>query len=338
MQQPLQACTVYATATHKAIAAQIAAWLGQFPAKLVIGEKVASRIASTVSAVVSVSTALFVTGHLLGRLGLLRGPLARVYFVATAPPFILVGRIGAELLNGLGYVTGLSLRQRQSLCTWVFSSSYAWWIRANGHIKVSIDPESVALWKTVDVSQSCATLVNHTSFLDALIVPYCAPHYYRAGTRVLFMAKMASWPIIGPCYRLGGHFPVHFAKYVEGHFRVSEKQAAVNVRFDQYLREGGHVLLFPEASINKTPMELKPFRHGTFKSLVGVRAKRVFILTMAWPNQCWPANAAIGGYPAHIRMRFREMPTDYENETAEQMAVRAHSFMQQQLLDMLESK
>lgn len=276
-------------------------------------------------------SAAYLALFVLGRLRLLPRRVAQAYWISLAVPFLVVGRVGAELLNLVGYALGYDEDRRRGLANWAFCGSHSWWQRCCGHITFKMDEESQRVWRGVSTKEASVVLMNHQCFYDALIIGVFAPWAYRANVKVLYMARMDTWPLFGPCFKLCGHFPVYFTKYVEGSFKVDDRQAAVTERMVAYIRRGGRLMLFPEATLNPKEDTLLPFRTGTFKMLVQERVP-VYMLTLRGPAQSWPKKAAIGGFPADITMKFTKFETRYEvGESPEQMADRARDVMQAQL-------
>ena len=277
------------------------------------------------------AVAAFVTLHLVGRLGLLPRGVAQAFWVALAPGWIITGRVGAELCRLVGRILRVSEDRQAGWATWIFCSSLAWWQRCCGHLRVSMDRESRELFASISTKRASVMLINHTSFMDALLLSYFAPWSYRANVRVMYMARMMTWPVIGHCFPLGGHFPVYFSKYVDGNFKVTEQQAAVQQEMGEYLRRGGRLMLFPEATVNKNPSTLLTFRVGLFKTLIAEGITDVYILTIKGANKAWPPAAPLGGCPARVSCKLTAFAGPQPGETPEQLATRARDAMQAQL-------
>lgn len=265
--------------------------------------------------------------YVLTRLRLLPTFMMRAWFLLTAPGFVALGRIGAELVQAFGKLFRIPKRTREGLATVCFNSSLAMWMRINGQIQVPMDTASKQLWSSLaaDNSKGHIVLMNHASVSDAVIISYHASYAIRSSVRVVYKSSIAGIPLIGPCFVLGGHFPVYFKNSTS--FSVDERQAEVTEKMDEFLKTGGRLMLFPEGQVNKNPEQLQPFRIGTFK-LILKHQLPVYFLTMSGSQDLWPTTASVGGFPCQIKMKFSQFDAKDYKETAEEMGERARKEMQ----------
>ena len=105
---------------------------------------------------------------------------------------------------------------------------------------------------------------------------------------------------MGGLMRMVGHFPVHLITHKFGELRTrKDRQEKVNAQVDQYLRDGGSLMYFPEGERNANPTTLLPFRYGGY-----VHAKEhqldIFGIVLTGTDECWSIDNIVGGFPARI--------------------------------------
>ena len=210
--------------------------------------------------ILSIVVSVAIGGYVLTRLRCIPRWAMQGWFILLAIPFLTMARIGCELIEFFGRLAGVDPERRKDLCVLPFSGFMALWMKMSGHLDVVMDEDSRRVFRSIPLDESSVVLMNHTSFSDAILVSYFAPIGYLAGVRVMYMEKLARMPLIGRCWTLGGHFPVHFKKYEDGAFSTDkEKQEKVSEAMRNHFRRGGRMALFPEGAINKTPEKLLPF-------------------------------------------------------------------------------
>lgn len=266
----------------------------------------------------------------LAWLRVLPSPVLQCWFAVSAPGWLVSARAGGEILDAFGRLLGIAPTRRQGWTTWWLNCCLAGWLRCNPHVSIKIDAESSRRWRAVPTTSPSVVLMNHTSFADAIVIGYHASWTYRANVKVVYKASLKNIPVFGKTFLLGGHFPVYFKGQADGDFSVDGRQAAVAVDMATYLGDGGRLMLFPEGVVNKTPAELQPFRHGTFKLLCAAKCP-VYLLTMSGCEDLWPRTATVGGLPATVRMSFVPFETNYDEEDPAAMASRARAAMQREL-------
>jgi 1-acyl-sn-glycerol-3-phosphate acyltransferase len=317
-----------------------AAGLGAAWGALLAWSRVPNSKAATVAVrgglVAAVTTTVF---NIAGRLGLLPRPVARAWWIATAFPGLGLMCLSCEFFNALGRVLGWSEDKRCGMCNWGFSQGLVLWAKLNGQVQINLDAASKKLYESIPHDRASVILINHSTFLDPLTLPVVTPHKYCSRVRILFMAKMLSWPLFGRCLKLCGHFPVFFSKYAEGNFKVDERQAAVTHEMEGFLHRGGAMMLFPEATLNKDPEgDLLPFRTGTFRMLSKQRVD-VYLLAFDGTHRSWPRDAALGGLPATIGASLTKFETRYDaGESPEVMAARARADLHAQLRQLIDAR
>lgn len=92
---------------------------------------------------------------------------------------------------------------------------------------------------------------NHNSMVDIPTTTYAIP----AGSKSLAKKEMAKIPIWGIMYKVG-------SVLVDRHDPESRRQSVLEMK--KVLREGVHMLLYPEGTRNKTDQPLKSFYDGAF--------------------------------------------------------------------------
>ena len=109
-------------------------------------------------------------------------------------------------------------------------------------------------------------------------------------------------PVLGTCFRLLGHQPVHFLKDEEGKFSVDKvKQAPVNALIQKHVSSGGGILTFcPEGAINKRdPHHCLPHRRGSFQQAIDLRLP-IYGFTSFGNHHFWPNSLPVAGNRATI--------------------------------------
>ncbi|PWV49044.1 1-acyl-sn-glycerol-3-phosphate acyltransferase [Chitinophaga sp. S165] len=96
---------------------------------------------------------------------------------------------------------------------------------------------------------------NHNSMVDIPATTYAIP----AGSKSLAKKEMAKIPIWGIMYKVG-------SVLVDRHDPESRRQSVLEMK--EVLREGVHMLLYPEGTRNKTDDPLKSFYDGAFNLAV----------------------------------------------------------------------
>jgi len=204
----------------------------------------------------------------------------------------------------------------------------------NPQINVKIVKSDVD-WASIP-GKSCVA-INHTSFWDAIVFSGFAPLRYVYNCRTLVKASLRKLPVFGPVFDRCGHFPVYFKGEGEGDFSVDQaKQAEVTERLNEHLKNGGRIAFFPEGIVNKDVATLKPFRRGSFKTITENQLQ-LYYMVIVGNNECWPATAAIGGYPAEIRMVLRKFNYDSSTNPSD-LADALQAAMQQELLKLIEQR
>lgn len=128
------------------------------------------------------------------------------------------------------------------------------WCRSSARaLDIDVRPEGL---ENVPSSGAFVYAANHQSLTDILVLGSVLPHDYKwAAKRSLMKIPFLGWHL-----RLAGHVPVD---------RNSGSRAAAEVigRFEQVLRDGKPLLVFPEGTRSEDGV-LKPFKNGGFYAAV----------------------------------------------------------------------
>ena len=103
-----------------------------------------------------------------------------------------------------------------------------------------------------DKTKPCIFVINHTSLLDAAILPKA----FRQSVRPLGKIEMSKIPVFGFIYR----------KVIVTVDRSNAANRAKSIRIlESIIRKGISVLFFPEGTYNQTHQPLKEFYSGAFR-------------------------------------------------------------------------
>ena len=103
-----------------------------------------------------------------------------------------------------------------------------------------------------DKTEPCIFVINHTSLLDAAILPKA----FRQPVRPLGKIEMSKIPVFGFIYR----------KVIVSVDRSNAANRARSIRIlESIIRKGISVLFFPEGAYNETHQPLKEFYSGAFR-------------------------------------------------------------------------
>ncbi|KNC82136.1 hypothetical protein SARC_05574 [Sphaeroforma arctica JP610] len=164
-------------------------------------------------------------------------------------------------------------------------------------------------WITVDhpkIDWSCceedkvATLINHTSYLDAILYSAVSPPNIIPLNKTLMKASIFKLPFMGKISTWVGHFPVHFTSE-QGSSVDQTQQKPVMEAFETYVTEGGGLTFCPEGTVNAKPYEMLSWRTGGFRITERNNMKYVFF-THVGCDKVWGPKAKVGGYPANLKL------------------------------------
>lgn len=212
-------------------------------------------------------------------------------------------------------------------CRVVFRSAFV----ANPQLTIHIDDSEV---RWADVPPRTCMLINHTSFLDALVFTAHSPFSFIMTSRTLMKASLRKLPIFGGVFDRVGHFPVHFKSEEGGAFSVDkDRQMAVAARVQSHVKRDGRLTIFPEGQMNTAPSQLMPFRHGSFSTIIENNMEMYYCI-MWGNNTVWPAKSATpAGGPLDLFIKIGRIGFAKEGEDSTALAARAQGIMQAAVAD-----
>ena len=150
-------------------------------------------------------------------------------------------------------------------------------------------------------------LINHTSWLDAMIYTSLVPLKTIPQMRTLLKHTLLSLPIGGAVFRLAGHFPVYYKKDAEGSWEIDRERQEPVINDVMTFMEGsnGYLSFFPEGVVNKSPDQLLPFRRGSFQWPIDMDLPIYGFLAVN-NEVSWPLNG-MPGAPADIKVDLFEV-------------------------------
>lgn len=168
-------------------------------------------------------------------------------------------------------------------------------------------------WRTVfEKNKSSFIMLNHTSLLDGFLGAVVCPPEDIVRVRTMIKSALLKIPIFGRICHWVGHFPVYFTGSAKGDFKVdTEKQAKVSLATNEHIRDGGHIMFFPEGQVSDEPRQLQTFRRGAF-ALVKEHKPTVWGMAVKGAADTWPKSLGIGGLPANIEIDVWVMFTKEE--------------------------
>lgn len=240
-------------------------------------------------------------------LRLLPVAVMRAWFVLTVVVNILICSVNAYVIDLLRYA-GVPRKWTQVLVGIDCRVFFALAVRLSPHIRIHVD-ESYQKWS--DIPLGSAMVLNHTSFMDALLFVALSPWSYVVWCKTLMKASLRKIPIFGGVFDRVGHFPVYFNSSADNDFSVDrDRQAAVMARVKQHVDNAKPIALFPEGAVNVTPRQLKPFRHGSFKLMIDNKMP-IYYMVVVGNAETWPGSAPVGGFPADIFVEIHKYNVDY---------------------------
>mmetsp|Transcript_45229 Transcript_45229/g.52293 ORF Transcript_45229/g.52293 Transcript_45229/m.52293 type:complete len:292 (+) Transcript_45229:57-932(+) len=270
---------------------------------------------------------LFLICYLLIRSRKLPVKVMRAWFGVVMVLVLLITNILTFFTDACRYL-GASADTTKLWSTYVCILTFRLALLLNPHIRIRVD-ESSQRW--ADVPAPSVMALNHTSFWDAFVFVGSAPVSYIYNCKTLMKSSLRKLPLFGPVFDRVGHFPVYFKTSADGDFSVDkERQAIVAERVNEHIGKNGRIAIFPEGAINKTPITLQGFRHGSF-SLVMQHKLRLYYCITVGNDISWPAQESLGGFPADIDVKFGSFPVDFEKDTVQEVASRLQTKMQQEL-------
>eukprot|EP00760_Papus_ankaliazontas_P029072 PhM_4_TR4124/c0_g1_i1/m.18321/K00655/plsC; 1-acyl-sn-glycerol-3-phosphate acyltransferase len=234
----------------------------------------------------------------------------KVWFGITA--FVCIGTISvlsliADNMCRLGVAKETTMGICNALCGWFW-----WlWLLLNPQIKLEEKGSSV---KWADVPRGSVVLVNHMSFLDAIIATSRMPHNVVWYAKSMYKSSLSKLPLMGPLFARCGHFPVYFKGTDLGDYSVDKDlQTKVNDDAEKFVsKKEGYLVMCPEGAMNPEPFRLLPFRHGSF-ALATKHKAPIYGFVLVGCADAWPRGASVGGSPSHIKYRLVKMDINYED-------------------------
>lgn len=149
-------------------------------------------------------------------------------------------------------------------------------------------------------------VMNHTSFLDAMLAVSLAPLPRSLDVRVLVANYVFDIPLLSTVMREIGLAEVPFKGAAGEHSNMAVDKNLMDERlksFNDHVTCGGVGAWFPEGLRNRgDPTVLQEFRAGAFS--VPVRTDvEIWCCAAVGCNVSWPVKATVGGLPADIRVK-----------------------------------
>mmetsp|Transcript_56762 Transcript_56762/g.132713 ORF Transcript_56762/g.132713 Transcript_56762/m.132713 type:complete len:302 (-) Transcript_56762:173-1078(-) len=193
-------------------------------------------------------------------------------------------------------------------------------------------------------------LMNHLSFLDAVLAVSLAPTSRCADVRVLVASYVFTIPLLGRVMRAIGLPEVPFKAAPDDVSSMAVEKDLMEERlkaFADHVKSGGVGAWFPEGLRNRgDPFVLQEFRAGAFAIAVDTDVE-IWCIANAGTSACWPVKSLVGGLPSDIRVKVwclgsshallaaDALPADCDNRTkAIRLAALAKASMQDALTEL----
>lgn len=149
-------------------------------------------------------------------------------------------------------------------------------------------------------------VMNHTSFLDALLAVSLAPIHRCREVRVLVANYVFDIPLLGTVMRAIGLAEVPFKGAAGEYSNMAVDKGLMDERlkaFNDHVKCGGVGAWFPEGLRNRGDAAiLQEFRAGAFSVPVNTDVE-IWCFAAVGCNVCWPVKSMLGGLPAQIRVK-----------------------------------
>jgi len=275
----------------------------------------------------------------------------RAWFATVMTALLALNYLATGVIDAFQNV-GLSEYYTTRLCNVTCSVIFTLIVKLNPQIRIRfVEPKIVRTYQKsldgmdggmrkkeklptlADLPPGSMLCMNHTSFLDTFALISSTPLPVIVNCRVVYKASLEKTPLLGPCYRRVGHFPVFFRDESQpGSFSVdAEKQKTVRERMDTFVtKEKGSMCIFPEGRLNPDPKTLLPFRWGSIKMAMEWNAPIYFWVSWNGPKS-WPLDAAFGGNAADVWMATGklEIPKGVDSKDEKVIAALMQTQMQE---------
>lgn len=225
--------------------------------------------------------------------------LCQVWFGTTLATWLIIMWTICQVMY---LIPGTKLaKQKRCIVTanWCFYLMFFFtpWIRVKG-------ADNKEQWdkmrKALKEGKSLFIMLNHTSFLDAILFSAFVPTDIILHLRTLLKASLCKIPLFGDVVNKCGHFPVHFTSQKMGSFSTDKKAMSdVMEGVTSHVNNGGSIVFFPEGQIGKDPINIQSFRRGSFQMAIDNKME-IFQMVMVGNEFSWPRKAVIGGLPGQI--------------------------------------
>ncbi|CAJ1396380.1 unnamed protein product [Effrenium voratum] len=149
-------------------------------------------------------------------------------------------------------------------------------------------------------------VMNHTSFLDAVLAPSLAPLCRSPDVRVLVANYVFDIPLLSSVMRGIGLPEVPFKGSAGDFGNMAVEKELMDVRlqaFCDHVKSGGVGAWFPEGLRNRgNPEVLQEFRAGAF-AVPAQADVEIWCCAAVGCNVSWPLKALMGGCPARIGLK-----------------------------------
>ena len=170
----------------------------------------------------------------------------------------------------------------------------------------------------VEKGKSYIYVGNHSSFLDAIVVPISI----YGSVKPLGKKELGKMPILGLVFK-------QFAVLVDRANKESRRKS-VNV-LSKLAENGDSIFIFPEGTMNRTDQILQPFYQGAFRIASETGLSIVPVVLHNAGKLLPPSNDGL--QPGHVEVEIGE-PLDPKDHTAAEL----HDLSRQWILDRLEAK
>ena len=161
---------------------------------------------------------------------------------------------------------------------------------------------------------------NHTSFLDVPALPLFVPGQFRPlGKKELLKIPVLGWIVKTVCV-------------IVDRSNAQSRKESIR-RLKKLISQGTSIFIFPEGSMNRSGLLLRPFYDGAFRIAIETQTPILPMVVMNAGNLFRPGTAYIK--PGKIRVRFGEpvATVGLENKDVPTLKQQVHQIMEAMLLE-----
>lgn len=224
-----------------------------------------------------------------------------VILVITGIPLWTLAKVGLCFVTCIPQLkTCLASFTRRGIQLW-------WWIALTMSCWVRIRHEGIEeYWRSLKSpnGKPICIIMNHTSFLDCMLVVVSIPFREMAWSSSIFSNHLFEMPFIGGLSLASDQIRVDFKSQRADDFSADKDQVLeMKAKVRQCLAAGNSLVWCPEGTINgNDPTQVQRFRAAGFEAPVEIDCE-IWCVAMVGNPACWP-KAGVGGRPSRITMRF----------------------------------